>query len=152
TTAGYLLPLAYFKKNDIIDYRTYLKEIYFTGTHEDAIYDVLNKKADIGAAKNTVFDRLAQSDDRIRKELSILFISPDVPENCLALKMTVDVMVRKKIKDVLLQMERDAEGAMVLKSFGAKRFIVTKDEDYAPVFKYASDIGLNLATYDYLNN
>ena len=62
TTAGFLLPLAYFKKQGIKDYKAYFKEIYFSGTHEDAIQDVLNKKADIGAAKNTVFERLAQSD------------------------------------------------------------------------------------------
>ncbi len=39
------------KRHGIRDYRTYLKEVYFAGTHEDVIYDVLNKKADIGAAK-----------------------------------------------------------------------------------------------------
>ncbi len=80
TTAGYLLPLAYFKKYGIKDYKVYLKERYFTGTHEHAIYDVLNKKADIGAAKNTVFQRLADTDSRITDELVILRRSPDVPE------------------------------------------------------------------------
>ena len=55
TTAGHLLPLAFFKENGIKDYKTYLKETYFTGTHDDAIYDVLDKRADIGAAKNTIY-------------------------------------------------------------------------------------------------
>jgi len=50
TTAGYLLPLVYFKENGINDYPTFLKETYFAGTHEDAIYDVLNRKAEITAA------------------------------------------------------------------------------------------------------
>ena len=66
TTAGYLLPLNYFKDKGIENYREYFSETYFTGTHEDAIYDVLNRRADIGAAKNTVFDRLALKDSRIR--------------------------------------------------------------------------------------
>ena len=47
TTAGYLLPMAYFKENGITDYTTYFKETYFSGTHEDSINDVLNRKADI---------------------------------------------------------------------------------------------------------
>ena len=72
TTAGFLLPLAYFKIQGVKDYRAHFKETYFAGTHEDAIYDVLNKKADIGAAKNTVFERLAQADSRILRELEIL--------------------------------------------------------------------------------
>jgi phosphonate transport system substrate-binding protein len=50
TTAGYLLPLAYFKKHNV-NYKKYLKEWYFTGTHEDAILDVLNRKADIGVPR-----------------------------------------------------------------------------------------------------
>ena len=37
TTAGHLLPLAYFKAHGIQDYKTYFKETYFAGTHENAI-------------------------------------------------------------------------------------------------------------------
>jgi phosphonate transport system substrate-binding protein len=39
TTAGYLLPLAYFEKREIKNYK---------------------KRADIGAAKNTVYERMAR--------------------------------------------------------------------------------------------
>ena len=72
TTAGYLLPLAYFKHNGINDYNKFFKKTYFTGTHEGAIYDVLHKYADVGAAKNTVFNRLIQKDPRIANELRII--------------------------------------------------------------------------------
>lgn len=61
TTAGYLLPLVFFRQAGV-RYRDYLKDAYFSGTHEAAIYDVLNGKADIGAAKNTEFERLAAED------------------------------------------------------------------------------------------
>lgn len=151
TTAGYLLPLAYFKKNGIRNYKTYFKEIYFAGTHEDAIYDVLNKKADIGAAKNTIFKILAENDSRIKKELFILGKSPCVPENGFALKKEIDPVVKKSIRETLLHMHNDLDGAAVLQGFGARRFIITEDKDYEPVFKYAREIGLDLATYDYMN-
>jgi phosphonate transport system substrate-binding protein len=151
TTAGYLLPLAYFKRNGISDYRTYFKETYFAGTHEDVIDDVLNKRADIGAAKNTVFDRLARDDGRIRRELLVLAESPDVPENGLAVRKDLDGSLKKKLKEALLHMHEDPEGNNILTQFGARKFIETTDEDYGPVFAYAKEIGLNLATYDYLN-
>jgi phosphonate transport system substrate-binding protein len=89
TTAGYILPLAYFAEHGIEDFNTFIHEAYFTGTHEDAIYDVLNNKADIGAAKNTVFMRLAAADSRIKNDLIILTKSPDVPENVLATETDV---------------------------------------------------------------
>ncbi|MDO9028302.1 MAG: phosphate/phosphite/phosphonate ABC transporter substrate-binding protein [Candidatus Roizmanbacteria bacterium] len=152
TTAGYLLPVVYFKKHGIENYKIYLKETYFTGTHDDAIYDVLNRKADIGAAKNTVYDRLANIDSRIKNELVILERSPDVPENGLAIREDLDSSIKNKLKEALLNMHNDAEGTKVLKDFGATRFIETVDDDYTNVYKYAKQINLNLATYDYIKD
>jgi phosphonate transport system substrate-binding protein len=149
TTAGYLHPLAFFEEHGIKNYKTYFSETYFSGTHGDAINDVVNKKADVGGAKNTVYERMEKDDNRIDKELIILDASPDVPENGLAVRKDLDDSVKKKIKDALLTMDNDQEGRIVLKNFGARRFIETKDKDYEPVYDYARKIGLNLATYDY---
>ncbi len=152
TTAGYLLPLAYFREYGIKDYKAYLKERYFTGTHEHAIYDVLNKKADIGAAKNTVFQRLVDTDSRIADELVILRRSPDVPENGLAVRKDLDDSIKNKLKIAILNMHNDPDGRNVLQNFGAKKFIKTIDDDYANVYRYTKGINLNLATYDYIND
>jgi phosphonate transport system substrate-binding protein len=151
TTAGYLLPLAYFKKYQF-DYKTDLRESYYSGTHEDTIYDVLRKKADIGAAKNTVFERLAGTDERIRKELKILERSPEVPENGLAVRKDLDETLKRKIGEALLAMHDDEEGRAILKTFGARKFVKTEDSDYAPVYRYARQIGLKLASYNYTND
>ena len=152
TTAGYLLPLAYFRGNGISNYRRYLSEYYFTGTHEDAVYDVLDGKADVGAAKNTVFYRLAKEDPRIGKELIVLARSPDVPENAFALRRDIDVSLRDRLKEALLRMDQDPDGKKVLEQFGARRFIETRNEEYNVVVKYAEDIQLDLSTYDYKND
>lgn len=150
TTAGYLLPLAYFKQHKV-NYRTYLKESYYTGTHEDAISDVLNRKADIGVAKSTVYERLAGSDSRIKNELVVLERSPDVPENGLAVRKDLADDVKKNLTKVLLDMHNDPEGRALLEVFGARKFIATSDADYQPIYRYAREIGLDLATYDYRN-
>jgi len=151
TTAGFLLPLAYFKAQGVKDYKAHFKETYFSGTHEDAIHDVLNKKADIGAAKNTVFERLAQADKRISQDLEILEKSPDVPENGLAVRKSLDPSVKEAIRETLLNMHNDPLGKTVLQNFGAGKFILTTDKDYDPVFAYAREIKLDLALYDYMN-
>jgi len=151
TTAGYLLPLAYFKENGIADYQQFLRETYFAGTHEAAIYDLLNKKADICAAKNTVFTRLAARDKRLTTELLVMARSPDVPENGLAIRKDLDGAIKNELKKTLLTMDEDMEGARVLKRFGAKKFIETTDDDYDSVYRYVKQIGLNLATYNYRN-
>jgi len=151
TTAGYLLPRAFFKAHRIENYKTFFKETYFSGTHEDAIFDVLNKKAEIGAAKNTVFARLAAVDSRVKDELVILARSPDVPENGLAVKKDLDHTIRNKLQEALLNMQNDIQGMNVLQNLGAKRFIETTNSDYANVYRYVKQIGLDLTTYQYQN-
>jgi phosphonate transport system substrate-binding protein len=152
TTAGYLLPLAYFKENGIKDYKSFLGETYFTGTHEDAIYDVLNRRADIGAAKNTIYQRVAETDSRIMEQLMVLEKSPEVPENGLAVRASMAEELKRRISETLLGMHEDPEGRRVLERFGAKRFIPTTDDDYKPVFDYARKIDLDLHTYNYIND
>jgi len=122
TTAGWLLPLHYFHELSIEDYRQWFSETYFTGTHEDAIKDVLEGKADLGAAKNTVFYRLAEKNPKIT------------------------------LKNILLQMHEDKQGREILNRFGARRFIETTKFDYGPVFTYANKISLDLKKYDYRND
>lgn len=151
TTAGYLFPLVFFKQHKIENYKNYFKETYFVGTHEDVIYDVLKGKADIGAAKSTVFRRLADTDSRINQELLIISKSPDVPENGLAVRKDLEDSIKKTLKDSLLSMHADPKGMEVLKNFGAQKFIETSDKDYSSVYRYARKANLNLATYDYLN-
>jgi phosphonate transport system substrate-binding protein len=152
TTAGYLLPLYYFKTHGIDDPDTLLKETYFAGTHEGVIHDVLDRKAEIGAAKNTMFSALANSDPRISEELSILTRSPDVPENALCVRANLDESLKNNLRIALLSMHEDKGGKEVLRNFGAARFIDTTEADYNVVFEYTETIGLDLETYDYMND
>jgi phosphonate transport system substrate-binding protein len=152
TTAGWLLPLNFFHEIGIEDYPSWFGETYFTGTHEDAIYDVLNGKADIGAAKNTVFYRLADKDKRILDELQILATSPEVPANSLAVRSDLDPALKLKLKNILLEMDQTKEGKDILLRFGAKKFIETTVKDYDPVFQYANNVKLDLRKYNYWND
>ena len=152
TTAGWLLPLNYFHEIGIEDYPAWFGETYFTGTHEDAIYDVLNGKADIGAAKNTVFYRLAAKDRRLLDELQILAVSPKVPANSLGVRKDLDTALKIKLRNLLLEMDQVEEGKRILRDFGAKKFIETSVTDYDPVFIYADRVKLDLKKYNYWND
>lgn len=151
TTAGYLLPLEYFRRNRISDYRTFFRETYFAGTHEGAIQDVLDRKADAGAAKSTVYLRMSNRDGRVAGDLVVLARSPDVPENGLAFRKDFDPAAKARIREILLGMADDPAGAEILGKFGADRFIPTSEEDYRPVYEYARRAGIDLAAYDYAN-
>jgi phosphonate transport system substrate-binding protein len=151
TTAGYLFPLAYFRANGIADPQKYLGPSFFAGSHDAAILAVLNHEADIGAAKNTIFDQLAGENPRVEQELITLATSGVVPQNCLAVRKDLDPDLMAELKQVLLNMERDPEGAEVLRKFGARGFVETVDRDYAYLYSLTAQVGIDLRTYSYRN-
>ncbi|MEK6745162.1 MAG: phosphate/phosphite/phosphonate ABC transporter substrate-binding protein [Nitrospirota bacterium] len=151
TTAGYIFPLAYFKASNIPDPQQHLGQSFFAGSHDAAILAVLNREADIGAAKNTIFDQLASENPRIEQELIILATSGVVPQNCLAVRKDLDPVLKAELKRVLLEMDKTPEGAEVLRKFGARGFVETTDRDYAYLYTLTAQVGIDLNTYRYKN-
>lgn len=147
TTAGFLFPAVFLKRAGVRNPETFFREVYYAGAHEGTIDDVLDRKADVGGSKNTVYDRFAAENPRIGRELVILGTSDEVPENALALRKDIEDSVKGKLLDALIAMHSDPEGAKVLKAFGARRFIGTTDADYAPVMAYARELGIDPAGF-----
>lgn len=151
TTAGYIFPIAYLKENGVTNIEAFFSEYYFTGSHDAAIYAVLDKNADIGAAKHSIYERVRLSDPRVDKELVILAESVKVPSNGLCVRKGLDKNLKKKLQDTLLNLDKDPEGKVVLDKFGAIKFIETTVADYNPVFSLVKKAGIDIKTYNYKN-
>lgn len=151
TTAGYLFPLSYFRKHGIADPHAFLGETFFTGSHDAAVLAVLNGDADIGAAKNTIYEQMAHDRPRVKQDLVILATSGVVPQNGLAVRNNLDPELKKALKEALIEMDKTAEGARVLRQFGARGFVETRDEDYRHVYTLAAQVGVTLKSYRYRN-
>lgn len=152
TTAGYLFPLAYLKENGITDTDHFFSETLFTGSHDAAINAVLNRKADVGAAKHSVYDRERKHEPRVDRELIILAESPRVPSNGLCVRKDLPESLKNKLKSALLGLHTDPDGKDVLQQFGTLKFIETTAKDYQPVFEMAKKARIDITTYDYNNN
>lgn len=151
TTAGYVFPLAYLRKNGITDISNFFSEYFFAGSHDAAIKAVLDGNADIGAAKHSMYDRVRIEDPRVDKELVIIAESPPVPSNGLCVRKGLDEKIKQKLKKALLDLDSDPEGAAVLQKLGALKFIETTAKDYQPVFDMARQAGIEIRTYKYKN-
>ncbi len=151
TTAGYLFPLAWLREHGIRRPAGFFAEYYFTGSHDAAIAAVLDRKADIGAAKHSVYERVRQANPRVDQELEVIAESPPVPSNGLCVRADLEPDLQKALRRALLELERDPEGAKVLAQIGALRFIETTATDYAPVVVLANRAGLDLKRYVYRN-
>ena len=151
TTAGYIFPLAWFKRNGVEDIASFFSDHYFAGSHDATIDAVLKGQADIGAGKNTIYDRVRAANPRIDKELVILASSPRVPSNGLCVRPDMDKQYKTKLKELLLNLHHNPKGLEVLEKLGAKRFVDTSREDYQPVLDMAAEAGIDIKNYKYFN-
>ena len=152
TTAGYLFPVAWLRAAGARDPLKWFRQSYFTGSHDAAIAAVLDGDADVGAAKNTEWERLAARDPRVDRELLVLARSGNVPSNGLCVRKDLEAPVREALRQALLGMHLRPEGARALAAVGATRFIETSAADYAPVREMAEKAGLRLESYRYRND
>jgi len=151
TTAGYLFPLAYLVAQGEKGGAALFREAFFTGSHDAAIAAVLDGKADVAAAKHSVFDRVAKENPRVMAELKIIAESPVVPSNGLCVRPDLSAAFQEKLKQALLGLATDPAGKAVLAELGAQRFIETTSADYRPVFEMASQAGIDIDNYSYRN-
>lgn len=130
TATGYAFPVAYLLDHGISDINIFFKDYFFTGSHDAAIFAVLNKEADIGAAKSSVFHMLAGKDDRIRKNLKIIAESDEFPSNVLVLRKDLPQGIFERLRSILINMDRNSDGKEALRRFGAMKFIEAREGDY----------------------
>lgn len=141
TTEGYLFPLALFKKHGVANINTFFSRHFFTGSHASAISAVLDGRADLGVAKDRIYDRRIAKDPSIARELVILEKSPPTPETTLCLKRDLPSDQKKKLTDIILQMDQNSEGQRVLKAIGSLRFAKSSKADFDIVRQMDKEAG-----------
>jgi phosphonate transport system substrate-binding protein len=151
TTAGYVFPLAWLRQQGVAEPERLFAETWFTGSHDAAIAAVLDRKADVGAAKHPVWDRVRAESPRVDRELIILASSPSVPSNGLCVSKLLEPDLREALRRALLDLDGEPEGASVLRELGVLKFIEATAGDYAPVLELSRRAGLDLKRYDYEN-
>ena len=147
TTAGDLFQRQYMMERGFLKPEKLLAEIDYEGSHDAAVMMVLKGDAHIGGAKDLVFKRLARENSELKENLVVLAESDRVPSNGLVVSNFIDERIKKRLKSVLLGMDKDAEGRTVLAGFRAKRFLDTDKEDYEAVYRMMKSIGATAEDY-----
>lgn len=147
TTAGYIFPLAWLKKQMITDHTTFFKDYYFAGSHDAAINAVLNGKADVGAAKNTIYDLYLKRNSEAAEKLEILARSIPVPSNGLCVSSSISSETIAKLQSALIGLDKTPGGKEVLQRLHALKFVKTKTDDYTPVLNLLHEAGISLESY-----
>jgi len=144
TTEGYLFPLSLFRQRGIMSIDQFFSRYYFAGSHASAIFSVLDGRADIGAAKDKVFNRIVANDPTIGTELSVIEESLPLPETTFCVKSDLPDGLKQQLAASLLEMDQSAGGQKVLSAIAALRFSKASAADYAAIADMARDAGISL--------
>lgn len=139
TMEGYLYPLVYLKRQGVTDLSTFFHRFSSSGSHASAIFAVLDGRADIGAAKSTVFNELIRNEPAIQQELHIIDRSSKVPEITLCMRSEIDGELREKLAAALLGMDKTAPGRKILEQFKARSFVKASTADFAGIAELAQE-------------
>jgi phosphonate transport system substrate-binding protein len=147
TTAGYIFQRSYFKFYGIGDMDRYFSKISFARSHDASAWAVYTGEADIGGAKNHIFNNLRENYPDFRENMVVLAESPKVPSNGLAVSKNLNPAIKLRLKTLLLGLHETPEGLKVLKNFGALRFVETTDSDYSVLYQMVEQLGIDLGDY-----
>ena len=147
TTAGYIFQLFYLNYYGIPDLDSYFSRISFARSHDAAAWAVYTGEADIGGAKDLIFNSMNEKYPDFKKEMMVLAESPEVPSNGLAVRKDLNPAIKLRLRSLLLNMHENTEGQEALKNFGALKFIETKNDDYKVLYNMIERLGINLKDF-----
>jgi len=149
TTAGYIFQRYYLKYYGINSMNDYFSKVSYARSHDAAAWAVYSGEADIGGAKNHIFNSLEEKYPDFKKQMVILAESPEVPSNGLAVRKDLNPAMKLRLKTLLLGLHETDEGRKVLKNFEAIRFVETTDDDYEVLYNMVKELGIDLAHYSF---
>lgn len=117
STSGYLLPKAYLiKKGFDLSQSPDEDKITYVFTDEDtntALW-VIEGRTDIGAFSNVDFE---ETPENLRAQLKVIDRTFDVPRHMVSHRSELDPALVNRIKQILLDKDKDPEAAEILKNF-----------------------------------
>ena len=136
TTAGHLFPFYLLVDQGMLrpdnDWRPPV-DLRWVGTHDDVIREVVEGRADAGAAKNLRLDayETANPGQAVRR----LATSEPVPTNALVVRRDLEPALVSQLEATLLAMAETPDGQSTLARFGAERFLRCSIHEYRAIYE-----------------
>lgn len=118
----------------------YFKEYIFTYSHDNSIKAVREKVVDGAAVDGLVFDYFAALQPHLMEEIRIINKSPEFGIPPIVVSPTLDKDLKRKIRDVLLNIHLTEEGKSILDHLHIERFLAQDDGKYNSVREMAGAV------------
>ncbi|HLP99322.1 MAG TPA: PhnD/SsuA/transferrin family substrate-binding protein [Sideroxyarcus sp.] len=111
-------------------------ENLYVGSQESSIMNVLRGHVAAGATWPVPWKLFQQEQPKLAAQLEVRWQTETLPNNGWVVREDIAPGLAEKFSKVLVGLEKDKDGAAILKKMGIRRFEYASDETYAPVRDY----------------
>ena len=112
---------------------SFFKHYGFTYAHDKSIRAVADKLVDGAAVDSLVWNYLAKTDPELTGKTRVILKSGPFGVPPVVVRPGLDGQTKKRLREIFLDLDRDAQGARILKGMMIDKFVVVSDADYDSV-------------------
>lgn len=109
---------------------TFFTRTFFTYSHDNAIRAVANKVADGANVDSLVYDFFVARDPTIAQRTRVIHRSPAFGIPPVVVSPNHSPQLKQSLRDILLQMNHDADGQTIIRNLMIERFVQVSDRIY----------------------
>lgn len=98
STSGFLVPTYYVFAQNGVSAEDIFNELTYAGSHEATALAVANDQVDVATNNNESLDRLAETAPEEREQIEVIWTSPEIPSDPLAMRNDLPDCLKEEIK------------------------------------------------------
>ena len=144
STSGYIYPMALLMKKGLVkgkDPKTFFKEAVFSGTHEAALFAVLNRQVDAAAVFDHAPERRVKDPEKVA-QLRYIAETEKIPNDGAAVRDGLSPELVARTKAALLDLNSPEGRPLLMKLYAIDGLVEARDADFDPVREAVDLLGL----------
>lgn len=111
----------------------YFHSYLYTYSHSNSIEAVAMGLVDGASVDGYIWELHQRIDPTFSSQTKVIHKSRDFPFTPFVIRNSIDSKIKKKIKNIFLEMHQNPEGKKVLDKLFIERFVSLNDKDYDPI-------------------
>ncbi len=123
---------------------SFFSHTFFTYSHDKAIYAVADGQADGASVDSLVYDFALKRDSSLIERVRVIHVSPAFGIPPVVVSPSIRPQLRAALAEILMGMNREANGLLALQALDYDGFVASSDENYKSAKEIESSVNLSL--------
>lgn len=140
STSGFMIPLALFTSRGI-DYTDYFSSYWFSGSHDQVVEDVINRKVDAGAVSKSLLTGMIDAELLAWDDIRVLWESEDIPGSLFCGRSALPERIKERFTEAMLNLSEQNPEALVQYDRNIEGYVPATPEMYNSIRNIVAVLG-----------